>query len=197
MGFAYQNLRQFDVALVYHLHALSLREEITNIDQRLVATNLFGIANAYWGKKNLSEALRYAQRALILNESITSDNEPMIATNLAILANIYHQSGDDIRALESAQGALSLLEHCIEPDSFRLVSLLNNIGTIQCSAGLFNDSILTFIRVLHICERSLPKEHPRRLIVIQNIERLTAMQEFNVIDVCARLWSVLIKLLLL
>jgi hypothetical protein len=134
---------------------------------------------------------------LTLNQSIKSGNDSNIAANLAILANIYHHSGDDMHALELVKQALVLVEHCTSPDSSSLVLLLNNIGTIQVSAGLFDDALLTFIRVLHICERTLPEGHSRRVIIENNIRRITEIQEYNNMNSFSNFWNVLMKLLLL
>jgi tetratricopeptide (TPR) repeat protein len=159
-----------------------------------VASNLFGIANAYWGLENLSEALIYAQQALTLNESIESGNDLNIGASLAILANIYYKSGDDIRALELAKRGLILLERCVSPDSPALAPLLNNIGTIQFSMGLFNDATLTFIRVLQISEKTLPKGHPTRVTLENNIRRITQMQHYNNVNSYFNLWTFLSKI---
>ena len=198
MGFAYQNLRQYDSALTYHSRALSLRQSQTDIDQKLVANNLFGIANAYWGQENLSEALVYAQQSLRIHESVKSRNESNIASNLAILANIYHHSGDDIRALELAKRALTIFEHCSSYNSVGLITVLNNIGTIQVSAGLLNDALLTFIRLLHICQNDVPKDHLRRTAIHNNIQQIIAMQQEqeNPLNSFSHLWTLLAKLVL-
>jgi tetratricopeptide (TPR) repeat protein len=186
------------LALIYHLRALTLRQLPQNIDPKLVAINLLGIANAYWGQQNLSEALIYAKQALTLNQSIESGNDPNIAANLAVLANIYHYSGDDMHALELVKQALVLIEHnCVSPDSSSLVLLLNNIGIIQVSAGLLDDALLTFIRVLHICERTLPEGHSKRVIIESNIKQITEMQKDNIMNSFSHFDNFLTKFLLL
>ncbi|NJL53077.1 MAG: tetratricopeptide repeat protein [Hydrococcus sp. SU_1_0] len=96
------------------------------------------MANACWGQEDLSQALIYAQRALTLNRSLLSSDDQQVAANLAILANIYHHAGDDIRALELAKQALATLENSSQSDFSSLVTVLNNIGAIQFSAGLFD-----------------------------------------------------------
>ena len=196
LGSTYQNLREYDFALLYHSRALNLRESSQNIDQRSIAINLLGLANVYWGQQNLSEALIYAQRALTLNRSVPSDNNPYIATNLAVLANIYHHSGDDTYALIFAKQALTLLEHSPASDSSLLVALLNNIGTIQATAGLFDDARLTFIRLLHIYEEILPKGHRKRVIIENNIKNITRIQGRNPMILFSRFSNILTKFLL-
>ena len=116
-----------------------------------------------------------------------SNDDRQIAANLAILANIYHHSGDDIRALEFAKQALTLLESCSQSDSSSLVTVLNNIGTTQLSAGRVDDALLTFIRVMHIYEKILPKEHQKRVTIKDNIRRITEIQENNVINLFSRI----------
>ena len=174
-----------------------MRESNDTVDQKLVATNLLGLANAYWGQQNLSEALICAQRALTLNRSVMSNNDPEIITNLAILANIYHHSGDDIRALKLAEQALILLENCSSFDSSALVAILNNVGIIQISAGMFNDAQSTFIRLLHIYEKILPRGHHKRVIVEKNIQRMMRIQEYHLMNLFFRFLGVFVKLLLL
>ncbi len=185
------------MALIYRLRALTLRQLSHDIDRKLVAINLLGIANVHWGQQNLSEALIYAQQALTLNQSIKSGNDSNIAANLAILTNIYHYSGDDMRALELVKQALVLVEHCTSPDSSSLVPLLNNIGTIQASAGLFDDALLIFTRVLHICTRTLPEGHSRRVIIENNIRQITEIDGYNNMNSFSHFNNFLTKFLLL
>lgn len=156
---------------------MALRRLQANVDRRLLGSNLFGIANAHWGQRNLTDALTYAHQALVINQSIKSGNESNIASNLAILANIYHHCGDDNRALELAQQSLELFERSLSPHSMGLASVLNNIGAIQISAGRFDEALVTFIRVLHICESTVSEDHPKRIAITQNIQRVIAMQQ--------------------
>lgn len=145
-----------------------------------MASNLLGLANAYWGQQNLSEALIYAQRALTLNRSVSTDNHSQIVANLAILANIYHYSDDHIRALDFAKQALTLSERCSSSDSSSsLVTILNNIAAIQVKAKLFDDALLTFVRLLHIYAKILPKGHQKRVTIENNIQRMSQIQENN------------------
>jgi tetratricopeptide (TPR) repeat protein len=65
------------LALVYHFRALGIRQTTHDVDQKLVAISLLGIANAYWSQENLSDALNYAQQALTINESFGSGNESL------------------------------------------------------------------------------------------------------------------------
>jgi hypothetical protein len=134
---------------------------------------------------------------LILNESIESGNDLNIATNLGILANIYHNCDNDIQALELAKRALILFERCVSPDSFILFPLLNNIATIQVGLELFNDALLTFVKALHICEKTLPKSHPKRVIIENNIRRITQMQQNNGVNSFSHLLNFLPKISLL
>ena len=152
--------------------------------------NLLGLANACWGQEDLSQALIYAQQALTLNRSLVSKDDQQIAANLAILANIYRHSGDDIRALEFAKQALTLLESCSQSDSSSLVTVLNNIGAIQLSAGRVDDALLTFIRVMHIYEKILPNGHHKRVTIEQKIRRMTEIQESNLMSILPDLWNI-------
>ena len=188
------------MALSHHLRAFNLRQLQPNLDQRLLADNLFGMANAYWGQENLFEALTCAQQALVINESLPSEtNDSSIASILAILANIYHDSGDNIRALDLAQRALTLFEQCSSTNSLGLVSVLNNIGAIQVSAGLFDEALVTFVRLLHIYQTTLPEEHPTCIAINDNIRQIMTMQQQqqqNPLDSFSRLWKLSTKFLL-
>lgn len=176
---------------------MSLRESNADVDQKAVASSLLGLANAYWGQENLPEALIHAQRALTLNKSVLLGNDRQIAANLAILANIYYHSDDDIRALDFSKQALSVLESCPSPDLPSLVTILNNMGTIQVGAGLFDDALLTFIRVMHIYDAILPKGHQKRTIIEDNIRRMTEIQKNNVVNLFSQFSNSLTRLLLL
>lgn len=182
---------------MYHHRALSLRRSQPQIDLRLVASNLFGIANAYWGQENLSDALLYAQQALKANRSIKSGNEINIASNLAILANIYHHCGDDNQAIDLAKESIALFESCSSFNLVGLASVLNNLGAIQLSAGRFDEALVTFIRVLHICESTVPEGHPKRIAITENIERVIEMQQQqDAVNSFSNWWELSSKILL-
>ena len=185
------------MALSHHLRAFNLRQLQPNLDQRLLAHNLFGMSNAYWGQRNLFEALTCAQQALVINESLPSEkNNSSIASILAILANIYHDSGDDFRALELAKRALSLFESSENSSPLGLTSVLNNIGTIQVSVGLFSEALSTFIRVLHICREHFPEHHPRLIVISDNVQRITDMQREDMMYSFTQFWTFLPKIVL-
>ena len=148
-----------------------------HIDQTAVGSSLIGIANAFWGQKNLPEALKYAEEALAINESIERGNEMNIATNLAILANIYHNGGESDRALQLATRSLGLFEQFGSHDSLALATLYNNVGTMQAMEGLFDEARYSYTKALEICKKSLPEGHPKRAMMETNIERITAMEE--------------------
>lgn len=197
IALTHQNCGEFDLALIYHQRALHLRQSTCPTDRKSLAASLFGLANTCWGQGNLSDALHYAQQSLTLNQSIQSGNEMNIAANSAILANIYHQCGDDIRALDLVQRALILLETCVSSESANSAPLLNNIGAIQISMNLFNDALLTFSRVLHICEKTFGEGHPKRIHICNNNQRLTQMQQFHEMNFSySSLWDDLSEILL-
>ena len=91
---------------------------------------------------------------------------------------------------------MAIFESRSSPESVLLVSTLNNMATIQVSAGLFDDALLTFIRVLHICERTVPEGHPKRIAINNNIQRVIQMHQQNGIYSFSHLWELLTKFLL-
>ncbi len=99
--------------------------------------------------------------------------------------------------MELAKRGLILLELRVSPGLPGLGLLLNNIGTIQFSMGLFNDAIVTFIRVLQICEKTLPKGHPTHVKLENNVQRITEMQQHNNVNSYFDFWTFLSKISLL
>lgn len=197
LGIAHENCHEFDLALEYHSRAFNSLAESGDTNPIVKANILLGMANAYWGEKDLSQALYCAQQALILNKSLQTGNEVNIATNLSILANIQRDSGDDIQALETATQALRIFERCTSADSPALTLLLNNIGVIQIGLEQLTDAKLTFIRILHIYDKILPEADPKRLTVHNNIQRIIEMEQNHALDSCFHLRTYLPKFLLL
>lgn len=150
---------------------MNLRTRTDKPDQYEVASSLIGVANAQWGQDNLPEALNNAQQALKLNESAGPDNYLNVAMNLAVIANIHHKSGDDAQALTFIQRSLVILQRCVPSDSLTLASVLNNMGAIQMSLGLYPAADYSFDRALRICEKNLPPGHPKRVTMELNIRR--------------------------
>ena len=197
LGIAHENCCRFDLALEYHSRAFSAHAEKDQTNPALSANILLGMANAYWGQKDLSQALNCCEQALILNTSVPTGNDINIATNLSILANIHRDAGDDIQALEIAKRALNIFERCASSNSSALTLLLNNIGVIQIGLEQLNDAKLTFIRILQIYDKTLPTGDPKRITVHNNIQRIAEMEQNQAIDSCFYLRTYLPKFLLL
>lgn len=179
LGIVHQGCQDYATALSYYTRALEKQKSLPQTSQVAKASNLVGIANAYWGQKNFTEALHYAQQALTINESIEGDNDANIAKNLAILANIHHHAGNTQTALKISLRAIALIERSTPLDTNSLAILINNAAGIQVSEGLYNDARLSLERALEICKKSLPEGHPKRVILERNIQRITAMEQQN------------------
>lgn len=123
----------------------------------------------------MPEAFENAQKALKINESVPTGNELNLAMNLAILANIHHRASEDTKALDYITRALRILDSSIEPDSLTLASVLNNMGTIQISLEMYKKAKQSFDRALKVCNKNLPKEHPKRATIEANIRLVKEM----------------------
>lgn len=107
---------------------------------------------------------------LSLNRSLFCNDDRQIT---AILINIYHHLTDDICALKFVKQARTLLESCAQSDLSSMMIVFNSIGTIQLSAGLVDDALLTLIRVMHPYEKILPKGHRKQMRIQNNVRRIT------------------------
>ena len=61
---------------------------------------------------------------------------------------------------------------------------------------MFNEALLTFIRVLHICEKVFPEGHPKRVTIENNIHLVREMQDNNNLESYSHLWEIFTKFLL-
>lgn len=136
-----------------------MRQTHQTPDNAAIASNLVGIANAHWARREYPEAIDYAQRALQLRENLIPSNDASVAATLGMLGNIYQDCGNIALALELCKRSFRMFERTLSPDSPILAELLCNLGTMQLSMEFLADACRSFERAVGIYKKCLPQGH--------------------------------------
>ncbi|CAF0889147.1 unnamed protein product [Rotaria sp. Silwood1] len=163
---------QYDLALVYHRRALTLRERVHPNDVAAQVASLLAIGNAHWARREFDKAIEMTQRALSLQETLQLVNEVPVGTILATLGNIYQDSGKHHQALEMCTRALAIFERNLPAYSQVIAELLEEMGAIQLDLRTLDDAKQSFERVVDIYTKVLPQRHPNRVSAEIDLERV-------------------------
>lgn len=90
IGNTYQDMKQYNEALKWHLKALEIREKLDDVQGRIVVYN--NIGNLYLSMNKLNEAKVYAQKALDI--SVKMDHYEMMMHSYRLLSDVFEKSGD-------------------------------------------------------------------------------------------------------
>jgi tetratricopeptide (TPR) repeat protein len=156
-----------------------LRESKLTAESSVTVSNLLGIANARWARREHSEAITNAEKALTLQEALVPPNEICVATTLALLGKIYQDTGDSTHALELCTKALTLFERTVPVYCPILAELVYQIGTIQSSLDALTDAQQSFERSVKIYRRLVPRGHPDRTLAENEYRRVIQLIQTN------------------
>lgn len=167
------------MALGSHTRALALRQSHQSPDNAAIASNLIGIANAHWARREYPEAIDNTQRALDLREKLVPPNESSVAATLGMLGNIYQDCGNIPLALDLCKKALHVFERTLSPDSPIIAELLCNVGTMQLSMELLTDACRSFEQAVKIYRKFLPQGHPDRVATEKDYQQAVELYQKN------------------
>ncbi|CAF0911025.1 unnamed protein product [Rotaria sp. Silwood1] len=179
LGNVYQSHSEVDLALDYHTRALELHQANPTTKSIAIASNLIGIANARWVRREYSDAIANAEQALALQEALVPPNETSMATTLTLLSNIYQDSGDSTRALDLCTKALPLFERTVPNDSPILAEFLYKLGTLQSNSEALVDAQRSLERSYKIYRKLLPRGHHDRMSTENELRRVMQLRQKN------------------
>lgn len=168
IGYALQNLGEFEAAQPLLERSLALREQQGDrIEQARV---LDGLAIVHWWQSDFSASERRFRDALELLEG--QDDPAAIALRIEVLTNLagmLNEPGEHARAVEHAQTAIALAQQ--HPDGVEavLATAYNNLATAQESLGQYDAALLSFERALDLRRRIDGEMHPDYAIALNNL----------------------------
>ena len=117
---------------------------------------------------NLRQGYVMIERAGKLRERILGADDPRLARGLWRLACIRGAAGEG-DAVELLQRAQALVDHSPKPDERLLAAIVQDLGTCQISKGEYHEGVKSCRRALELRTRSLPEDHPDRIIAYNNL----------------------------
>jgi serine/threonine-protein kinase len=176
IGYALQNLGEYEAARPLLERALALREQLGDrIEQARV---LDGLAIVHWWQSDFSAGEAKFRAALELLDGL--DDPAAIALRIEILTNLagmLSEPGEHARAVEYAQAAIELAQR--HPDGVEavLATAYNNLATAQESLGQYDAALLSFERALDLRRQIDGEMHPDYAIALNNLAFLHAAMD--------------------
>lgn len=168
-------LKRILISSLFMALALSLGAPDSAIAQQEMAPRTkfddysdMGIAAFKRGREQ--EAETYLRSALQLAESFPQ-NDPRLIKTLRNLAMVLASEEKFAEAEQVQRREIELKEKTFG-DSQDLASSLNNLGVLCFNQGKYKEGEVAYKRVISIDEKILPRNHPERILSMENYAKL-------------------------
>jgi len=165
----YENLLQYNNAIVYYLRATAVKEKILGKTYTATATSYNDIGEVYYKMGDYPKALRYYQKALAIREKVFGKIHPDTAISYNDIGVVYADMGDYPNAFRYYQKALTIREKVLGKAHLATAISYNNIGGVYESMGNYHKALSYYQKVVNIFEKVLGKVHPYTAISYGNI----------------------------
>ena len=156
-------------ALKYHIHALSILEKLSPVNQFDLATTYNNVATAYHKQGDYSKAMEYYSKALEIQRGLINGDSVYTATTYDNIGIIYSAQNFYDKALEFHLKALSIYEKALGEYHPHTAGAINNIGTAYLKQNLPHKALDYYERVLHIIDKLGIKEQTNTAILYDNM----------------------------
>ena len=156
-------------ALKYHIHALSILEKQSPVNQFNLSTTYNNVATAYHRQGDYSRALEYYSKALEIQKHLINGDCVNTATTYDNIGIIYSAQNVYDKALDFHFKALSIYEKVLgeyHPDT---AGAINNIGTLYLNQGQPQKALGYYKRVLRIVDKSGIKAQANSATLYNNL----------------------------
>ena len=168
IGYALQNLGEFELARVQLQRALSLSQTESNPLQLARIFDALGLVD--WWASDYSASAGYFDAALA---QLGKRNDPAFATaRMETLTNYSGMLSEPVeyrRAVDMAQRAIAEANSIPNPDADTLSIAWNNLATAQESLGEQDQALLSFDRALALRRQSDGEMHPDYASTLNNL----------------------------
>ncbi|MCS6904633.1 MAG: tetratricopeptide repeat protein [Bacteroidia bacterium] len=173
LGLAYDYADQYDKAIQYFRHAISLRQSFLGqdkIDGELATIYLY-IGRALDNKGLFDDAISFKQKALHFFELPQAQEQyPGALGNCKTnLGASYSKKNDLTRALALYEEAIELKRKDFGEESLDLASTYNNIGLLYIKKSDYTKAVEYFNKALAIWQKRLSENHPYLITLYNNL----------------------------
>jgi tetratricopeptide (TPR) repeat protein len=159
-------MSQYENALKYVQHAVSIAEHMPNLDFWTQAKWLNGLGIAHLRLGNSQDALLYFQKALYLIKDFSiQNNEKKAILHESIINNIgvvYDELiGDFTKAQEFYTQALLVCKQYLSEDHVHIARCYSNLGVVQYMQGQWEEAFDNYHRALSIYSQHYQPPHLR------------------------------------
>ena len=169
IGYAYDDMGDYDKALEYYGKALEIFESKLGKDHPYTATTYNNIALVYKNMGDYDKALMCFEKALEIRESKLGKDHLSTATTYNNVAGIYEAMGDYNKALDYYEKSLKIKESKLGKEHPDTATTYNNLATVYEDMCCYNMALEYYVKSRRIRESKLGKEHPLTAITYNNI----------------------------
>ncbi len=129
IGVLYQDMKDFEKALLYHNKSLELLNNTTNYEYIAITLNNF--VNIFLQEKRYDDAIKVAQESLSILETHCTKEHPFYSTTLNNLGAIYFHQKQYTEALECFEEVKKDLKYTFGENSPQYASCVKNIEVVK------------------------------------------------------------------
>jgi tetratricopeptide (TPR) repeat protein len=150
--------------------AYALRVDALGPQAALVGMTLHGLAETAHERRRYDEAEDLYRRASVILESAQGASATGVADVWHNWGALYRETKRDVLAGPLLEGAAAAYEKT-SPLHPKLAIILRNLAELEAAAGNVARAQELFTRSLHICDASLPPDHPQTGVILQAYAR--------------------------
>lgn len=160
IGFNYDSIGEYSLALDWYLNALSLEQAILGNNHPRMANLYLNIGSIYHSLGDYPNSLAYVKTAVELTEKSSSTKPNTLVAAYNNLGALYLDIGDNRLAEDTLSKGLSVLHETIGTDGIAASSIYHNMGRISLASNDFEKALEYFFMDLAICIKEKGFLHP-------------------------------------
>ncbi|CAF1009041.1 unnamed protein product [Rotaria sp. Silwood1] len=121
--------------------------------------------------KDYSSALEYFEKCLAIVEPTLPKENSVQAVTLSCIGHVHQLMGNYEKALSFHQKAL-IIQETSQYKPLDCATTYTNLGETYREIKDYSTALTYFQKALEICEKTLPKTHPRFAIIYHNLAKL-------------------------
>ena len=170
LGCVYENLLEYEQALVYYEKAMKIWKEIYGENHLNIAACLNNIACVHSARDNQRKALQLYQQVLQIRQEKLPENHAEIGASHNNIGEIYRRLKDYRQALKHFTRAYEIYRLALPKQHPGRGEICMNLGLVYQNLGDSVRALEFYRKALRIYQRTLSSTHP----TIENVNQLIA-----------------------
>jgi len=153
-------LGEYDNALKYYEHSLTLQEKANTQPTANIAATYNNLGEVYRAKSEYTKAIEYYQKSLEIKLKTIGEEHPDTAATYNNLGLAYNTQGEYTKAIVYYEKSLAIKLKTIGDEHPDTAISYNNIGSLYYKMERYPQALEYMQKAANIFEKTLPANHP-------------------------------------